>query len=217
MARDESIGLLEVGGAVSAVVSVAGDEVNQAGAQETLRGPGGRAAEAAEKRLRGYLDEAAGSDQCAEPVGRQLQMAMAFGMSEDGRDAGGAEAIEDIGQGAGGQRAGEFDEQVRLLVDGVERWRGKRALEVFRGEVEIAAGKDADGGAGGEAQFGSALLDNVEIEGKPQVGVRGGDDVGGAGLGGEANHGEGFLEGSGAVVKAGQDVAMNIDQVENLL
>jgi hypothetical protein len=80
-----------------------------------------------------------------------------------------------------------------------------------------STGKDADGGTGGEAEFLGAPLDGIEIEGKTQVGVGGGHDVGGAALGGEAKHGEGLLEGGGAVVKAGKDVTMNIDQVENPL
>ena len=45
-----------------------------------------------------------------------------------------------------------------------------------------------------------------------EIGVRRGHQVGGAGIGGHAEHGSGFFKRLGAVVKGIQDVAVDVDQ-----
>ena len=82
---------------------------------------------------------------------------------------------------------------------------------VFVGEVEIAASVDANRVAELVLEFVVALLDQGGAEDELGVGVWGGDDVGGAGLGSHPGHGETLVEGLRAIVEAMEQVAMNVD------
>ena len=76
--------------------------------------------------------------------------------------------------------------------------------------MELAAAVDAERTADGGLQLLYALGDEGGLEGKFEVGVRSGDDIRGAGLGGETEHGEGVVQGGGAIVQAPEDVAVDI-------
>jgi len=76
---------------------------------------------------------------------------------------------------------------------------------------------DAGHRAGGFLQFRDFAFDQRGIEGELGIGMRGGDYIGGAGLGRQAQHGNGVFEGLGAIVETRQNMAVNIDQLLMLL
>ena len=84
--------------------------------------------------------------------------------------------------------------------------------DVVEAEVEVAAAVDFGGGCGLFVQMADAFVDEVGLVFEFAVGVRGGDDVGGAGVGGDAEHFEADFFGGGAVVHAPEDVAVNVGQ-----
>jgi hypothetical protein len=83
---------------------------------------------------------------------------------------------------------------------------------ILREKVEVATAMDAGQGTGGLREPGDAFGHQRRIVLEIEVGVRRGDNVGGAGVGRQTDHGEALLEGAGAVVKLPEDVAVNVDQ-----
>ena len=142
-----------------------------------------------------------------------MQQRVALRMSDDGSEADGLETLEDFLRGTRDEKFGEFDQNVTLVINGVFCRMGQGIVDVFHGQVEIAPAMDARAGTGGRLQFGDLTLDQIRVESKLQVGVRRGDNIGGARLGRQAQHRYRNLESLGAIVETRQDVAMDIDQI----
>src|ERR1035441_1709702 len=131
-------------------------------------------------------------------------------MGDDGDDPAGYQLAEDLIHGRGEKELGEFDHEVAPPVNGVFAVAGEGALDVLEAQVELAAAVDAERNADGGLQLLDALGDEGGAVGEFEVGVRSGDDVRGAGLGGETEHGEGVVQGGGAIVQAPEDVGMDV-------
>ena len=61
------------------------------------------------------------------------------------------QTIEDFLRGAGNQEVGEFDQQIREVIDGILGWIRQGVLNVLKCQVEIAAAMNARNRTGGLA------------------------------------------------------------------
>ena len=206
------IGVAEHGRAVPRIVRVAGDEVHQVAMHQVVGHGFGGASEVTQQRSRGHLHQRAIFHPGLQLIETRMQQRVALGVRDDRRQAGAHQAVEDLLCGAGNQQIGELHQQITEVVDGILPWVGQGILNILERQVEVAAAVDAGDGSGGILQFGDFPADQVRVEGELRIGVRRGDDVGGAGTGGQVQHGDGIFEGPGAVVEAGQDMAVDIDQ-----
>ena len=77
-------------------------------------------------------------------------------------------------------------------------------------QAEVASRMNAHRGLG--AELGDPLCDRVGIERVLSVCVRAGDDVGGAGAGGEVQHGDAVLARRRPVVETVENVAVDVDE-----
>ncbi len=120
------------------IVGIAGDEVNEAGVEQTMRGAFGGAAEVAQKRLGGDLNEAAAGDVLPEVLGVVLEEGIPLGVGNDGNKAGANEFEQGLLSGLEGGVFGQFHHQVLVSVNGVFLRVAKGIVEIGEFQVEVA-------------------------------------------------------------------------------
>ena len=140
-----------------------------------------------------------------------MQQAITFRVRDYGSEASALQALEDLLRGARNQHIGEFHQEIIQVIDGVFGGIGQGVLNVLQTQMEIAAAVNAGQGTDGCLQFFDFPGDQLGLEGELVVGVGRGDDIGGAGFGRQAQHGDGLLDGVGAIVETPEDMAMDID------
>lgn len=103
------VGFAEAGVAAGEVVGVAADEVNPVIFEKLPGDAFGDFAKGAGEGAGGDLDEEVGAEPFAEVGTGALEGAVAFGVGEDGREAGDAELIKDFVHARRDAGVGEFD------------------------------------------------------------------------------------------------------------
>src|ERR1035437_9379375 len=207
-------GFIQGGGAPLGVVGIAGHEMHQPAPHQLVRAFLGGLAETAQEGLRRDLQMGALRHPGFQLRQAALQQLVALRMGHDGTEAHMHHAGEDLAGSFGNQEIGEFHQQIAAVVDGVLPGRAQGIVDIFQGEVEIAAVVNPRSIARRRLQFADLALHHQRIEGVILVGVRAGHDVGGTGGGGLPQHLDGLLQTLGSVVQAGQDVAVDVDHGE---
>jgi hypothetical protein len=211
VAGEEGVGEVEAGSAADWVVCVAGDEVDESAAKEFVGCLFCGRPEAAGEAEGGDLEVVAIVDHSGEAVDVLAEGAIAFGVSEDEAEASVAELSEDVFGVARHDDVAEFDEEPAAAVDGEGGWIVESGADVFVGEMEVAAAVDGEACGSALAELGEEIGIARGVEGKLGIGVRSGDDAGGAAGGGNLEHFETDVERGRSVIDAGQDVAVKID------
>jgi hypothetical protein len=215
-AFENSVDGVEAWGAVSGVVTVGGDDVSVSGPKELPgRRTGGKTKLAGEGHGGELCAAAASRSPAGEDLRGFLEDGIAFGVCDNRNDANGDELAQNFVHGGRIKEFGELDHEIPAAIDGEAGGVAEGFLDVDGGKVKIArevdAGNRSCGGVSGMEDFIAEGGVAVWIEGIGGIGVGRGDDIGSTGGGGEAEHGKGVRQGTGAVVKAIKDVAVDID------
>jgi len=211
--RKQLIGVIEPGRAALAIVAVAGQEMDQIPIEQRFRellcGP----PETAEDTLRGDLDAHAVFDPLGDLIDSLPQQRIAFRMGDNRNHAGLLQAGEDFRCVVKDDQIREFDQQITALIDGIFLRILDGAQNIVIAEMKITPRIQADLSAGSGRNFGQTFADKLRLECVVQIGVRGRNEVGGASLGGHADHRHRIFEGFGTIIDAVQHMAVNVDQV----
>jgi hypothetical protein len=123
------------------------------------------------------------------------------------------EFVKGLVEGGRNREVGKFDEQVVFLIQGVAGGVVANVLEVFKAEMEVAAGCKSKAAFEGGLNFIPAFFYQFGNERMGGMGVRSADDVGDAVGDSHFGHSAGDIEGIGTVVEARKYVAMHVDHV----
>ena len=197
------------------IVSVAGKHMNHALAQPLPTGALRFPSKAVAEGLRRELDEAAGFNPFFEARRGVSEHGVAFGVRDDGYHAQILQLAEDIFGGRWDEEFGEFDHQIAKPVDGVDGVIAHAGLDVVDAQVEVAAAMDARLVAGEFVEFLDPLIDERGLIVVLRIGMRGGDNVGGAVRGRNGEHGEAGFTVWRAVVEAVENMAVYIDHFDH--
>jgi hypothetical protein len=148
-----------------------------------------------------------------EALGLCADQRIALGMSDYWLKSGKLKLVKGLVEGGRNREVGKFDEQVVFLIQGVAGGVVANVLEVFKAEMEVAAGGESKAAFEGGLNFISALFYQFGNEGMGGMGVRRADDVGDAVGDSHFGHRAGDIEGIGTVVEARKYVAMHVDHV----
>jgi len=167
----------------------------------------------AEQRRGGDLDETSLFGPFQDALRRLLQDGISLGMGQDGRKAAVAEAGEALGKLCWNTEVAQLDQQIIRLANGVGVRLLEDALQIFEGEMKIAAQSYLQ--LNRRANFLSKLAQQPRkipaIVSVTVIGVRGSyrvnDTVGRR----HAAHFDGYFPGFGAVVDFGKNVAVDVD------
>ncbi len=211
----------EVGRADKGAVSIAGDEIGQTAFEEVVSGLADGGAEVALDAALVELEKAAHFFESVGGVEILADEGISFGVGNDGGEALGDEGGE-LGEGlVEGLVEIELNERIAGIVDGQE-------LTGFEQIDEVAVGEDFLAEADFEWDvfgFDSSLeVEETVFEvGSPVVlvgvgvAVGGGDDNFSSAGSSELRHLDGVLDIKGAVIDAGDNMAVNIEHGELLL
>lgn len=211
---DEIAGFRHLRWTAGEVVCIRGEEVDPAAGEQGVRHFAGGFAEVAEDGAGGNLHEHAFAKPGGEACVVALQGGIALRVGEDEAEAGEAKLIKNLFKAGGESMVRELDEEIVSSVERIFAGMGDGVLDVVVAEVEITAGGEGerDGFVDeGGTECGNFLVDERRREVVTAAGVRGTDDVGDSIGEGHAGHGDGGFEVRGAIVKAREQVMMDVD------
>jgi hypothetical protein len=157
------------------------------------------------------LKEAAVVDPGVQFLLVALEGGVAFGVGDDGNEAGVEEFAKDLAHGGKGDEIGKLNQQVGTAVDGVFSGVKEGVAEVVVGEMEVATSVEV-GGAGVESgELADGLGDDVGMEGVLGIAMGSRNKFGGTGGCGEAEHRKTFFKGGRTVVETWQDVRVEVN------
>ena len=199
--------------AIDRVVSVAGHDVGQTSFDQADAGGSGGGAETAGDGKRGQLHEASQLNPSLHPFKFLAEDGIALGMGHNGHDTGSHQASENRFGVATDMKVGTFDEEVLAGVDGIGGEALHEVVDVIEAEMEFAADMDLRRDTNGCGEFLDSPLRQIVIEDIAGIGVRRGDDVGGAAIAGGLQHGNAFFDAGWAIIDSPEDVTMDIDHL----
>jgi hypothetical protein len=108
---------------------------------------------------------------------------------------------------------GTLDKEILFSVDGVKAEVIHQVVDIIEGKVELAAEMNPGPAASGFRQFANSLPCDFVLKRIPGIRVGCGYQIGRAVLGGSAEHDDGFLKSSRAIVDVPDDMAVDICHV----
>src|ERR1700676_433957 len=194
---------------------VAGYEVDHTVADPAQRVALRARPESAGEGVGGDLNKAAVAHPLFEAVRLPAENAVALGVSNDGAESGELQVVKGLIHVRGNGKLVEFHEEAVAVDDAKAGSVFAEGHEVFRAEMEVAAGGEGQPVADAFLQVIPALSYGGEIEKICVAGMRSGDDVGDAVGDGGFGHGQRCFHRFRPVVDAGKNVAVKIDHREN--
>lgn len=192
------------------IVRVAGNEMHQVAVHQFGSRGSGAPSEPTQQGARSHLHERTIFDPGLHLIEAAVQEAIAFGMRDDRSQTRAHEAGKDLLGGAGNQQVGEFHQEIAEVIDGVLVRVRQRVLYILRAEMEVTPAVDARLRAGGSLKLDDFPGNQFGIESKLAVGVRGGYDIGGPGIGRQTEHRHGIVEGAGPIVETIENMTVDI-------